>query len=54
MAWDIIAISAMSLECKRVFNNASRLITLMQNCLKEDIIGACKCLGAWYKQDFTF
>lgn len=51
MVWDIIAIPAMSSECKRVFSNAGCLITLLQNRLKKDIIEACECLGAWYKQE---
>lgn len=51
MAWDIIVILAMSSECERVFSNAGYLITLLWNRLKEDIIEACECLGAWYKQE---
>lgn len=51
MGWDMIGISAMSSECKRVFSSAGRLITLVRNRLKEDIIKVSKCLSAWYKQE---
>lgn len=51
MAWDIIAIPVMSSECERVFSSAGRIITPVRKRLKEDIIEACKCLGAWYKQE---
>lgn len=51
MAWDMIAIPAMSSECERVFSSAGRLITPVRNRLKEDVIEASECLSAWYKQE---
>lgn len=51
MAWDMIAIPAMSSECERVFSSAGRLITPVRNRLKEDIIEAFEYLSAWYKQE---
>ena len=53
MAWDMIAIPAMSSECERVFSSAGRLVTPLRNRLKEDIIEASECLGARYKQKFA-
>lgn len=53
MAWDMIAVPAMSSECERVFSSAGRLVTPLRNRLKEDIIEACEYLNAWYKQDST-
>lgn len=47
----MIAIPTMLSKCKRVFSSAGRLITLLWNYLKEDIIKVCKYLGAWYKQE---
>lgn len=46
MALDMIAILTILLECIRVFSNASCLMTPIWNCLNEDIIEACKYLGA--------
>lgn len=51
MAWDMIAIPAMSSECERVFSSAGRLVTPLRNRLKEDVIEASECLNAWYKQE---
>ncbi len=51
MGWDIITIPTMSSEYKRVFSNAGRLITLVCNQLKKEIIEASECLNAWYKQE---
>lgn len=44
----MIVIFAMSSEYKRVFTNARRLITLISNYLKNDIIEATKCLSICY------
>ncbi len=41
----MITIPTILLECKKVFSNASYLITLLQNWLKKDIIGAFKYLN---------
>lgn len=54
MACNMIVIPAMSLECKKIFSSTNRLITLVQNCLKKNIIEAYEYLRAWYKQDSTF
>lgn len=53
MAWSMIAIPAMTLECKRVFSSTGCLITPLVNRLKEDVIEASECLNAWYKQEPT-
>jgi hAT family C-terminal dimerisation region len=40
---------AMSTECERVFSSAKKLITPERNQLEEDIIEACECLKAWWR-----
>lgn len=42
----MIAILAMSLEYKKIFSNAGRLVTSLLNCLKKDIIEAFEYLNA--------
>ena len=48
MAWDTLAIPAMSAECERVFSSASRLITKYRNKINVDTIEANECLRSWY------
>ena len=48
-ALDTLSCPAMSAECKRVFSNAKKLITPERNQLEEDIIEACECLKAWWR-----
>jgi hAT family C-terminal dimerisation region len=40
---------AMSTECERVFSSTKKLITSERNALAKDIIEACECLKAWWK-----
>jgi hypothetical protein len=51
MAFDLLSIPLMSAECERVFSSAKLLITERRNRLKDDIIKACTCLRAWYKEE---
>jgi len=39
----------MSTECERVFSSTKKLITSERNALAKDIIEACECLKAWWK-----
>jgi hypothetical protein len=39
----------MSTECERVFRSAKKLITPKRSQLEEDIIEACECLKAWWR-----
>jgi hypothetical protein len=39
----------MSTECERVFSSAKKLITPERDQLEEDIIEACECLKAWWR-----
>lgn len=48
-ALDTLSCPAMSAECERVFSSAKKLITPERNHLGEDIIEACECLKAWWK-----
>jgi hypothetical protein len=48
-ALDTLSCPAMSTECERVFSSAKKLITLERNQLGEDIIEACECLKAWWR-----
>ena len=50
MAWDTLAIPAMSAECERVFSSASHLVSSDRNRLNDDTIEAEECLKAWYTQ----
>jgi hypothetical protein len=36
-------------ECERVFSSTKKLITPERNQLAEDIIEACECLKAWWR-----
>jgi hypothetical protein len=36
-------------ECERVLSSAKKLITPERNHLGEDIIEACECLTAWWR-----
>ena len=51
MAWDTLATPAMSAECERIFSSAARLVTIIRNGSKEDIIEANECLKAWFAQE---
>ena len=48
-ALDTLFCSVISAECERVFSSAKKLITPERNHLGEDIIEACECLKAWWK-----
>src|SRR5947199_8712524 len=48
-ALDTLSCPAMSAECERVFSSAKKLITPERNQLEEDIIEACECLKAWWR-----
>jgi hypothetical protein len=48
-ALDTLSCPAMSTECERVFSSAKKLITPERNHLGEDIIEACECLKAWWR-----
>jgi hypothetical protein len=48
-ALDTLCCPAMSIECKRAFSSTKKLITPERNVLAEDIIEACECLKAWWK-----
>ena len=50
MAWDTLAIPAMSAECERVFSSAARLVTWLRNSLGDDAIEANECLKNWWDQ----
>ena len=51
MAWDTLAIPALSAECERMFSCAARLVTTLRNGLKKDIIEVNECLKAWFAQE---
>ena len=48
-AFDTLSCPVMSVEYKRVFSSAKKLITPERNHLGEDIVEACECLKAWWK-----
>ena len=48
-ALDILSCPVMSTECERAFSSINKLITPERNQLKEDIIEACECLKAWWR-----
>jgi hypothetical protein len=48
-ALDTLSCPAMSTECERVFSSAKKLITPERNQPGEDIIKACECLKAWWR-----
>ena len=48
-SFSTLSYPAMSTECERVFSSAKKLITPERNQLEEDIIGACECLKAWWR-----
>jgi hypothetical protein len=39
----------MLIECERVFGSVKELITPERNHRREDIIKACECLKAWWR-----
>jgi hypothetical protein len=47
-ALDKLAISAMFVECERVFSSVKKMITPERNSLLDDIVEACECLKAWW------
>lgn len=51
LAWDTLAIPAMSAECERIFSSASRLVTSLRGSLQDDVIEANECLKSWYTQE---
>lgn len=48
MAWDTLAIPAMSAKCERIFSSALRLVTSLQGSLQDEAIEANKCLKSWF------
>ena len=48
MAFDVLAVLAMSDECERLFSNAKIFLNDRRSRLKIDIIEASECLRAWY------
>lgn len=51
MAWDTLAIPAMSTECDRVFSSEAHLITPIRTGTKDDdLVEANECLRTWYTQ----
>ena len=48
-ALDTLSCPAMSTEYERVFSSAKKPITPERNQLGEDIIEACECLKAWWR-----
>ena len=48
MAFDMIAIPAMSSECERLFSSTKLLLSDRRARMKEDIIEASECLRYWY------
>ena len=48
MAFNIIAILAISLEYKRLFSSTKLLLSDYRARIKEDIIKASKCFRYWY------
>lgn len=48
MAFDMIAIPAMSSECERLFSSSKLLLSDRRARMKEDIIEASECLRYWY------
>ena len=53
MAYDLLAMPAMSSECERAFSNAKRLIAEQRYNLKADIIEADQCIKSWLKNGIT-
>ena len=51
MAFDLLSIPLMFAEYERVFSSAKLHITERRSRLKNDIIEACICLRAWYKEE---
>ena len=51
MAFDLLSIPLMFVECERVFSSAKLFITERRSRLKNDIVEACTCLRAWYKEE---
>ena len=52
MAFDMIAIPAMSSECERLFSSAKLLLLDRRARMKEDIIEASECLRYWYAANY--
>jgi hypothetical protein len=50
-ALDLFAISPMSDECERLFSSAKLTVVDRRGRLKADIIEACECLRAWYREE---
>ena len=48
-AFDTLSCLVMSTECERVFSSVKKLIATERNQLGEDIIEACECLKAWWR-----
>ena len=48
-AFDTLSCPVMPTECERVFSSAKKLIAAERNQLVEDIIEACECLKAWWR-----
>lgn len=47
LAWDMLAIPAMSTECERTFSKAGYQLTPQRSQLGDDILEASECLKQW-------
>jgi hypothetical protein len=48
-AFDTLACPAMSTECERVFSAAKKTVSSDRNRLSDEVIEACECLKAWWR-----
>lgn len=51
LAFNTLAMPAMSAECKRVFTSCKLLIAPNRNHLSAEAIEASECLRNWYRQE---
>lgn len=49
MAWDMVAVPAMSAACERVFSSAKLLLPDRRLRMNEDMVDACECLRDWIR-----
>jgi hypothetical protein len=50
MAFDLISIPAMSVECERVFSQPKLVVNDKRNRMTDDTIDAIQCLKNWTSQ----
>jgi hypothetical protein len=53
MAFDLLSIPLISVECERVFSTAKKFVTDERNRLKKNILETIICLRALYKTDMA-